>query len=97
MGNFFFFFPLKFHPFVTMRKIKNTLRRICFFCFISFYHFFPFFFIYLKLIFGSVRSIFNKRNKKFKIEGHKVQTPDTVARLDIFFLIFLEIIETVWF
>ena len=49
---------------------------------------FSLFFIYLKLIFGAVRSSFNKRNKKFKIERHKVQTPDTVARLDIFFFNF---------
>ena len=41
---FLFFFPLKFHPFATMRKIKNKLRRICFSALSVFIIFLPGFF-----------------------------------------------------
>ena len=69
---FLFFFPLKFHPFATMRKIKNKLRRTCFFCFISFYHFFTcFFFVYLKLIFGLSVLALTKETKNLKLKATK--------------------------
>ena len=62
------------------------LRRICFFLLYLFIIILSVFFFLID--FWSVRSSINKRNKKFKIEGHKVQTPDTVARLDIYIYVF---------
>ena len=72
MGNFFFFFPLKFHPFVTMRKIKKYSEENLFFLLHQFLSFFSFFF-YLSQIDFRFRSVLSltKETKNLKLKATK--------------------------